>query len=52
MIRFSSVIVGLYGRTAVIQPMWGYYFFPFIHMEYFESVHNPAGLINPILEVR
>lgn len=22
MIRFSSVIVGLYGRTAVIQPMW------------------------------
>lgn len=29
-----------------------YYFFPFILMEYFESVHNPAGLINPILEVR
>lgn len=29
-----------------------YYFFPFIHMEYFESVHNLAGLINPILEVR
>lgn len=29
-----------------------YYFFPFIHMEYFESVYNPAGLINPILEVR
>ena len=29
-----------------------YYFFPFIHMEYFESVYNPSGLINPILEVR
>lgn len=22
MIKFSNVIVGLYGKTAVIQPMW------------------------------